>query len=214
MKYLLLIAVTLLAPRATQARNQYFNMFVPTSLQNLGYSSANTWVGDCANCHRTSAGGQPGVPDLNTMFGRDFYAFVANTGSDFDQPTVQSIIQGIEGMDSDNDTFTNLAEYRARTNPNNPLSKPAVLGSGGRDDDPNQFFPPGDPRAQSTRVVNSEETYALSGCGVNQTAARDSGLGTQISASVVNGVPFEAASSIAGLWLLPLLFVLIERRRK
>jgi hypothetical protein len=211
MKYLLLALILLMTPRAL-ARNQYFAMYVPMSLQNLGYSSANTWVGDCANCHRTSAGGQPGVPDLNVTFGRDFYAFVANTGSDFDQATVQMIIQGIEGLDSDSDGATNLAEYRGRTNPNNPLSKPAVQGSGGRNDDPGQFFPPGgDPSSQSLRVVSSEEKYALSGCGAVQTAKYNSS--SEIQASV-NGIPFEAASSIAGLWVLPFLMVLFERKRR
>ncbi|MEQ1876973.1 MAG: hypothetical protein ABL958_10035 [Bdellovibrionia bacterium] len=203
MNKLILIVILLLAPKAT-ARNQYFAMFVPMSLQNLGYSSANSWVGDCANCHRTAAGGQVGVPDLNAMFGRDFYAFVANTGSDFLQPQVQMMIQGIEGLDSDNDGATNLQEYRGRTNPNNPLSKPAVAGSGDRNDDPADFFPPGENSSASMRVVSSEETYALSGCGVDNGTAR---------AQINGGIPFSASSSIAGLWLLPILLVLFERRR-
>lgn len=214
--YALAGSILVSAP-AAQARNSYFAMFVPMSLQNLGYSSANTWVGDCANCHRTAAGGQVGVPDLNAMFGRDFYAFVSNTGADFTQAQVQMIIQGIEGLDSDNDGATNFMEYRGRTNPNNPLSRPAVQGDGGRIDDPNEFFPPGgDFTKSSTRVVTSDEMYGLSGCGA-EGFARAGELGP-ITASLpavrVAPFPYVVTSSIAGLWLLPILLLLFERRRK
>lgn len=200
------------------ARNVYFAMYVPMSLQNLGYSSANSWVGDCANCHRTSAGGQVGVPDLNAMFGRDFYAFVANTGSDFTQAQVQMIIQGIEGLDSDNDGATNLQEYRGRTNPNNPLSRPAVQGDGGRTEDPNDFFPPGDLSKSSGRVVTSDEVYGLSGCGI-EGQARAGGAAKAISVAAlptaqVAPFPYVVSSSIAGLWFLPILLLMFERRRK
>src|SRR5687767_13031754 len=112
------------AAMPAQARPNYFNLFVPQALTNLGVTTIG-WDGNCLNCHGTNTA----FGDYNNTFGQAFvgqagvlgFALTANGADDLTQAQVQQIINALLNQDSDADTHDNRAEFVAFSNVADPL---------------------------------------------------------------------------------------------
>jgi hypothetical protein len=96
-------------------------MAIPTYLTefNAFYGTSGTPLGSCLVCHISASG----AGGMRNPYGDSFA--IAHTGS----ISASAALKAIEPLDSDGDTFTNIAEIKARTFPGNSKSFPLAHGS-------------------------------------------------------------------------------------